>query len=149
MKNLIIFLSLFYSLSSWSASITEQAAIDKLNQFFELLDFKVYKKENISQILTDDFQIFEMGKPWDMDEFDVFINDASKTTISTDWTLSDYKVSIDDNSAHISYVNNGVFSTINNETIYSYWLESVYMIVENDQLKLKFLQSDLINREIE
>ena len=148
MKNLIIFLSLFYSLSS-SASITEQAAIDKLNQFFELLDFKVYKKENISQILTDDFQIFEMGKPWDMDEFDVFINDASKTTISTDWTLSDYKVSIDDNSAHISYVNNGVFSTTNNETIYSYWLESVYMIVENDQLKLKFLQSDLINREIE
>ena len=148
MKNLIIFLSLFFSLSS-SASITEQAAIDKLNQFFELLDFKVYKKENISQILTDDFQIFEMGKPWDMDEFDVFINDASKTTISTDWTLSDYKVSIDDNSAHISYVNNGVFSTTNNETIYSYWLESVYMVVENDQLKLKFLQSDLINREIE
>ena len=90
-----------------------------------------------------------MGKPWDMDEFDVFINDASKTTISTDWTLSDYKVSIDDNSAHISYVNNGVFSTTNNETIYSYWLESVYMMVENDQLKLKFLQSDLINREIE
>ena len=149
MKNLIIFLSLFYSLSSWSASITEQAAIDKLNQFFELLDFKVYKKENISQILTDDFQIFEMGKPWDMDEFDVFINDASKTTISTDWTLSDYKVSIDDNSVHISYVNNGVFSTTNNETIYSYWLESVYMVVENNQLKLKFLQSDLINREIE
>ena len=149
MKNLIIFLSLFYSLSSWPASITEQAAIDKLNQFFELLDFKVYKKENISQILTDDFQIFEMGKPWDMDEFDVFINDASKTTISTYWTLSDYKVSIDDNSAHISYVNNGVFSTTNNETIYSYWLESVYMVVENNQLKLKFLQSDLINREIE
>ena len=149
MKNLIIFFSLFYSLSSWSSSITEQAVIDKLNQFFELLDFKVYKKENISQILTDDFQIFEMGKPWDMDEFDVFINDASKTTISTDWTLSDYKVSIDDNSAHISYVNNGVFSTTNNETIYSYWLESVYMVVENDQLKLKFLQSDLINREIE
>tara|TARA_B100000965_G_scaffold6139_1_gene4796 strand:+ start:222 stop:671 length:450 start_codon:yes stop_codon:yes gene_type:complete len=149
MKNLIIFLSLFYSLSSWSASITEQAAIDKLNQFFELLDFKVYKKENISQILTDDFQIFEMGKPWDMDEFDVFINDASKKTISTNWTLSDYKVSIDDNSAHISYVNNGVFSTTNNETIYSYWLESVYMVVENDQLKLKFLQSDLITREIE
>ena len=148
MKNLIIFLSLFYSLSS-SASITEQAAIDKLNQFFELLDFKVYKKENISQILTDDFQIFEMGKPWDMDEFDVFINDASKTTISTNWTLSDYKVSIDDNSVHISYVNNGVFSTTNNETIYSYWLESVYMVVENNQLKLKFLQSDLINREIE
>ena len=149
MKNLIIFFSLFYSLSSWSSSITEQAVIDKLNQFFELLDFKVYKKENISQILTDDFQIFEMGKPWDMDEFDVFINDASKTTISTYWTLSDYKVSIDDNSAHISYVNNGVFSTTNNETIYSYWLESVYMVVENDQLKLKFLQSDLINREIE
>tara|TARA_B100001057_G_C22869411_1_gene958117 strand:+ start:3265 stop:3714 length:450 start_codon:yes stop_codon:yes gene_type:complete len=149
MKNLIIFLSLFYSLSSWSASITEQAAIDKLNQFFELLDFKVYKKENISQILTDDFQIFEMGKPWDMDEFDVFINDASKTTISTNWTLSDYKVSIDDNSVHISYVNNGVFSTTNNETIYSYWLESVYMVVENNQLKLKFLQSDLINREVE
>jgi hypothetical protein len=27
-------------------------------------------------------------------------------------------------------------------------MESVYMVVENGELKLKFLQSDLINREI-
>ena len=131
----------------WSDSITEKEAISKLNQFFNLLDIEIYQKEKILTILTDDFQIFEMGKAWDMNEFNEFLQEASKTTVSTDWVLSNYVVSIDDNSAHISYVNDGVFKTTDNELIISNWLESVYLVKEGGELKLKFLQSDLVTRE--
>ena len=148
MKKLVILVFIFSSYGSWASSLTEERAISKLNQFFELLDLQVYQKENISKILTNDFHIFEMGKPWDMEEFDIFLQEAAKTTVSTDWVLSEYEVSIDNSSVHISYVNNGIFKTINNETIYSHWLESIYMVLDNGELKLKFLQSDLVDREI-
>ena len=147
MKKLWIFVLIFSSYGSWASSLTEEKAISKLNQFFELLDLEVYQKENISKILTNDFYIFEMGKAWNMDEFDEFILEASKTTISTDWVLSNYVVSLDENSAHISYVNDGVFKTTDNELVISNWLESVYLVKEDGELKLKFLQSDLVSRE--
>ena len=140
-------LTLLVSGGLWSDSITEKEAISKLNQFFNLLDIEIYQKEKILTILTDDFQIFEMGKAWDMNEFNEFLQEASKTTVSTDWVLSNYVVSIDDNSAHISYVNDGVFKTTDNELIISNWLESVYLVKEGGELKLKFLQSDLVTRE--
>ena len=147
MKKIILITSLIISGSLWADSITEKEAISKLNQFFNLLDIEVYQKEKILTILTDDFQIFEMGKTWDMNEFDEFLQEASKTTVSTDWVLSNYVVSIDDNSAHISYINDGVFKTNENELVISNWLESVYLVKAGGELKLKFLQSDLVNRE--
>ena len=148
MKHLTItLLTLLVSGGLWADSITEKEAISKLNQFFNLLDIEIYQKEKILTILTDDFQIFEMGKAWDMNEFDEFLQDASKTTVSTDWVLSNYVVSIDDSSAHISYVNDGVFKTTDDESVISNWLESVYLVKEGGELKLKFLQSDLVNRE--
>ena len=148
MKKLFILISTLISINSSASPITEERAISKLNQFFELLDLEVYRQEDISKILSKDFQIYEMGKPWSMEEFDVFLQEAAKTTVSTDWVLSEYEVSIDNSSVHISYVNNGIFKTINNETIYSHWLESTYMVLDNGELKLKFLQSDLVDREI-
>ena len=41
-----------------------------------------------------------------------------------------------------------VFKTTDNELVISNWLESVYLVKEDGELKLKFLQSDLVNREI-
>ena len=146
-KNIIISLALFLSLNLVTKPISEEEVVFKVNQFFELLDIEAYEKEKISTILTKDFQIFEMGKAWDMDEFDKFIQEASQTTVSTSWILSDYVISVDENSAHVSYRNDGVFQTKNDETIISYWLESVYLVKEEGELKLKFLQSDLVNRE--
>jgi len=147
MKKLFILYALIFYGSLWTESISEEEVISKLNQFFALLDLEVYEKDKVSTILTDDFLIFEMGKAWNMDEFDKFIQEASKTTISTDWVLSNYVVSIDDNSAHISYANDGVFKTTDNELVISNWLESVYLVKEGGELKLKFLQSDLVSRE--
>ena len=148
MKQLTItLLTLIFSFGTWAKSITQEEAISKLNQFFELLDLEFYEKDKVSTVITSDFLIFEMGKAWNMDEFDEFIQEASNTTISTDWVLSNYVVSIDDNSAHISYVNDGVFKTTDNELVISNWLESVYLVKEDGDLKLKFLQSDLVSRE--
>ena len=147
MKKLLLIFGLIISSNSWAEKITEQEVIAKVNQFFELLDIEVYKKEKVLTILTNDFQIFEMGKSWDMNEFDEFLQEASKTTITTDWVLTDFVVSIDENSAHVSYVNDGIFKTIDNELVISNWLESVYLIKEKGELKLKFLQSDLVIRE--
>ena len=147
MKKLFIVYALIFSCSLWTESISKEEVISKLNQFFALLDLEVYEKRKVSTILTDDFLIFEMGKAWNIDEFDQFIQEASKNTISTDWVLSNYVVSIDDNSAHISYVNDGVFKTTDNELVISNWLESVYLVKVGEELKLKFLQSDLVSRE--
>ena len=140
-------LTLIISVNAWAEKINEQEVIAKVKQFFELLDIEVYQKEKVLTILTDDFQIFEMGKPWNMNEFDEFLQEASKTTLTTDWVLSNFVVSIDENSAHVSYVNDGLFKTIDNESVISNWLESVYLVKEKGELKLKFLQSDLVSRE--
>ena len=147
MKKLLLIFGLIISSNSWAEKITEQEVIAKVNQFFELIDIEVYKKEKVLNILTNNFQIFEMGKSWDMNEFDKFLQEASKTIITTDWVLTDFVVSIDENSAHVSYVNDGIFKTIDNELVISNWLESVYLIQEKGELKLKFLQSDLVSRE--
>ena len=140
-------LTLIISVNAGAETINEQEVIAKVNQFFELLDIEVYQKEKVLTILTDDFQIFEMGKSWDMNEFDEFLQEASKTTLTTDWVLTNFVVSIDENSAHVSYVNDGLFKTIDNESVISNWLESVYLVKEKGELKLKFLQSDLVSRE--
>lgn len=140
-------LTLIISVNAWAEKINEQEVIAKVKQFFELLDIEVYQKEKVLTILTDDFQIFEMGKAWDMNEFDEFLQEASKTTLTTDWVLTNFVVSIDENSAHVSYVNDGLFKTIDNESVISNWLESVYLVKEKEELKLKFLQSDLVSRE--
>ena len=148
MKRLILISALLFSFNGYSNEITEAVAIAKLHEFFFLLDVDNYEKEDFSKIVAKDFQIFEVGNNFDLDSFDQFINDATGDIVETDWTLSDFEVTLDDHSAHISYYNKGVFKTKDNESIYSDWMESVYMILEDRELKIKFLQSDLINREI-
>jgi hypothetical protein len=146
---LVSVLLLFWSNAfSQSSAITEDDAIAKLEEFFYLLDVNRYEKEVFSRVITKDFQIFEDGLDLDRETFHDFISEATGTIVETEWVLSNFKVTLNMDSAHITYYNNGVFKTKTNESIYSYWMESVYMVVENGELKLKFLQSDLINREI-
>jgi len=151
MKNIIFTILLILTSNSNAEEflITDEKAIGKLQEFFELLNIQVYDKENLSKIVTSDFHIFEVGNDFDIDSFDSFINEASEVFNETSWELSDFVVSIDNNSAHVSYLNKGLFKTKQNELVHSEWMESVYMVLENDELKLKFLQSDLVNEVIE
>ena len=148
MKKIIALTSLLISFSAFSIEVSEETAIAKLEEFFYLLDVDRYDKEDFSRLITKDFQIFEDGLDLDRQTFHDFISEATGTIIETEWALSDFKVTLNIDSAHITYYNNGVFKTSNNESIYSFWMESVYLIIEEGELKVQFLQSDLVNREI-
>ena len=69
-------------------------------------------------------------------------------TISRKWDLSNWSISIDVNSAHVSYKNNGTFVTsIQGEQVTTnpVWLESGYLVLENDELKIKYFQSEEVS----
>ena len=134
---------------------TEEMIIEHVNEFFNALNIKNYNKDLLSQKVTDDFIIFEMGDKFTLNEFTDFIESAGFLGWeSTEWFLSDFTISIDSNSAHASYLNTGVFVYPNpyapdvllKEN--KQWLESVFIIREGEDLKIKFLQSDEIYSKI-
>ena len=148
MKKIIAFTCFLVSSSAFSIEVSEETAIAKLEEFFYLLDVDRYDKESFFKVTTKDFQIFEDGLDLDRETFHEFIEEATGSIVETDWTLSDFKVTLGTDSAHISYYNNGVFKTADGESIHSFWMESVFLVVEEGELKVQFLQSDIVEREI-
>ena len=153
MKKILSIIAIYFALVSGvtaaESSITNEKAIEKLHEFFRLLNIQIYAKENLAKIVTPDFRIFEVGNDFNLESFDSFISEASETLSETIWELSNFVVSLDDNSAHISYFNNGAFKTNQNEMIRYHWMESVYMVLDGEELKLKFLQSDVVSEVTE
>jgi hypothetical protein len=138
--------------SNTNNNITEKQAISVLKEFFNAIDIDNLGNKLVYDHVTKDFVIYEMGEKYDLGSFlNVIKIHFKKGYVSTDWSLYDFKVSIDNNTAHISYFNKGKFVFIENgvkkeENIL--WMESVYMKYEAEKLKLSFLQSDDISREV-
>ena len=154
MKKLLILLLIpLFSFSQ--EQLTEEMIIDHINEFFNALNIKNYNKTLLSQKVTSDFIIYEMGDKFTLNEFTEFIESAGYLGWeSTEWFLSDFTISIDNNSAHASYVNVGVFIYPNPyapEVLLKenkQWLESIFIVREGENLKIKFLQSDEIYSKI-
>ena len=154
MKKFLIFLLI--PLFSFSQErLTEEMIIDHINEFFSVLNIKNYNKDLLSQKVTSDFIIYEMGDKFTLNEFTDFIESAGYLGWeSTEWFLSDFTISIDSNSAHASYLNTGVFIYPNpyaSDILLKenkQWLESIYVVREGEDLKIKFLQSDEIYSKI-
>ena len=154
MKKFLVFLLIpLFSFSQ--EQLTGEKIIDHINEFFSALNIKNYNKELLRQKVTSDFIIFEMGERFSLDEFANFIESSGFLEWeSTNWVLSDFIVSIDVNSAHVSYLNTGTFIYPNpyKEGVTlkedKKWLESVYIVLEGEELKIKFLQSDDIYSKI-
>ena len=154
MKKLLILLLIpLFSFSQ--EQFTEEMIIDHINEFFNALNIKNYNKTLLSQKVTSDFIIYEMGDKFTLNEFTEFIESAGYLGWeSTEWFLSDFTISIDNNSAHASYVNAGVFIYPNPyapEVLLKenkQWLESIFIVREGENLKIKFLQSDEIYSKI-
>jgi len=126
--------------------------IEVVNRFFEGLKIKNQASKKYLKCVTDDFFIFEMGKKYSMKELVELFQRDDRQWISTDWKLSDFRVSLDENSAHVSYVNTGVFYFNQDGKKFRSdlkWLESVYLVKRGDQWKMKFLQSDDVSRKTE
>ncbi|MDG2461435.1 MAG: hypothetical protein P8M73_11190 [Luminiphilus sp.] len=154
---LILFVSLILvSAPRAQKLVTEEAAMASLEGFFEALSVENYAQGRIDKWVTDDFLIFEMGKAFTWTEFKAFLDGASYGMwISTDWKLSDERVSLTDDSAHISYQNEGEFvypdpdnpgQRIKERNV---WLESAYLVRDQGRLKIKFLQSDNVSQTVE
>jgi len=154
MKKFLIFLLI--PLFSFSQErLTEEMIIDHINEFFNALNIKNYNKTLLSQKVTSDFIIYEMGDKFTLNEFTDFIESAGYLGWeSTDWFLSDFTISIDNNSAHASYLNVGVFIYPNPYAPQvllkenKQWLESIFIVREGEDLKIKFLQSDEIYSKV-
>jgi hypothetical protein len=154
MKKFLIFLLI--PLFSFSQErLTEEMITDHINEFFNVLNIKNYDKDLLSQKVTSDFIIYEMGDKFTLNEFTDFIESGGYLGWeSTEWFLSDFTVSIDSNSAHASYLNTGVFIYPNpyaSDILLKenkQWLESIFVVREGEDLKIKFLQSDEIYSKI-
>ncbi|MBA03605.1 MAG: hypothetical protein CMQ36_06175, partial [Gammaproteobacteria bacterium] len=60
MKQLTVLLAIFLFFGCTEEDrLTEQQAIDKVEDFFRLLDVDVYDSEMIQKEITQDFRIFE------------------------------------------------------------------------------------------
>ena len=148
MKKFTCALSLLICLNAYSYEVSEETAIAKIEEFFYLLDIERYDREEFSNVVTEDFQIFEDGLDLDLDSFHQFVTEATSSIVETEWTLSDFKVTLGTDSAHVSYYNNGIFKTADGESVHSFWMESVFLVIEEGELKVQFLQSDIVEREI-
>ena len=153
-KKFLIFL-LIPLFSITQEQLTEEMIVDHINEFFNALNIKNYNKELLSQKVTSDFIIYEMGDKFTLNEFTDFIESAGYLGWkSTEWFLSDFTISMDKNSAHASYLNIGVFIYPNpyaSDVLLKenkQWLESVYIVREGEDLKIKFLQSDEIYSKV-
>ena len=154
MKKFLIFLLIpLFSFSQ--EQLTEEMIIDHINKFFNALNIKNYNKTLLSQKVTSDFIIYEMGDKFTLNEFTDFIESAGYLGWeSTEWFLSDFTISIDNNSAHASYLNVGVFIYPNPYAPQvllkenKQWLESIFIVREGEDLKIKFLQSDEIYSKV-
>jgi hypothetical protein len=133
---------------------TEEEAKKVLIDFFDNLDFENYQRRSFNKIITNDFHIYEIGKHMSRDEFFDFVenNRSSSSIISQDWSLSDFQISTVNETAHIAYRNEGTFISKNNlgveEVLKINWLESAYFVYENGLLKIKFLHSQEISKEL-
>ncbi len=150
-KTLLISLLVFIILGcNPQNKITEDQAKSVLNSFFTALNVKNYNCEELGELVTDDFMIYEMEKTFTLNQFCEFVDGARVNMKSTDWVLSDFTVSTDFNSVHIYYRNKGRFVSVDEEgqeiIINKEWLESVYIVRDNGVLKIKFLFSDDINQ---
>ena len=151
MKNIFTTLTIILILSNLSCNsvdnslkITEDQVKETVGNFFASIE--VGSELNTNDYITDDFKIVELGGPYTLDEFWALIAESQgeNITISRKWDLSNWSISIDVNSAHVSYKNNGTFVTSiegKEVTTNPVWLESGYLVLENDELKIKYFQS--------
>ncbi len=146
-----IFLMLGCTVSSTKNSeMAEQQVIQVMERFFEILDVDNYERNLLEEVVTEDFKIFEAGEVMDIERFHAFVThvDPNVAPLSeTSWTLSEFDISLDNNSAHVSYINRGIFKHGDEMKAKLHWMESAYLIKQADNYKIRFLNSNVVSRD--
>ena len=138
--------------STKNSEIAEQHIIQTLERFFEVLDVDNYEQNLLEEVVTEDFKIFEAGEVMDIERFHAFVThvDPNVAPLSeTSWTLSEFDISLDNDSAHVSYINRGIFKHGDEMTATLHWMESAYLIKQTGGYKIKFLNSNVVSRDFD
>lgn len=123
--------------------------IQAVEAFFIALSDAPDKPLALEGVVTDDLIVFEMGEVFDLAAFYAMAGSAGTVFTAMQWSLSDFTVSGNGEFAHVSYRNDGRFIYTDGNELVSYWLESALVVRDGDIWKLKFLQSDLVTRELQ
>lgn len=127
-------------------NISEQEVNNTLETLFETIDNDI---DRFSDVVTDDFFIFENSRKYTRDEFVDYVKSFGEFEAKR--SFEDVVIDTDKNSAHLSLKQHGEFIVTTPEgkiqMIFD-WLESVYMVKEQEQLKVKFYFSEAINDTI-
>ena len=155
MKKIFTTLTIILILSNLSCNsidnsnkITEDQVKQTVSNFFASIE--IGSELNTTDYITDDFKIVELGGPYTLDEFWALIAESQgeNIAVSRKWNLSNWSISIDINSAHVSYKNNGTFVTSvegQEVTTNPVWLESGYLVLIDGKLKIKYFQSEEVS----
>jgi hypothetical protein len=123
--------------------------IQAVEAFFTALSDASGKPLKLEGVVTDDFIVFEMGEVFDLEAFYALVGSAGTVFTAMRWSLSDFTVSGNGEFAHVSYRNDGRFVYTDGNELVSHWLESALLVRDGSLWKLKFLQSDLVTRELQ
>ncbi|WP_289054354.1 DUF4440 domain-containing protein [Carboxylicivirga marina] len=128
--------------------ISESDVINVVEGFFDAIDVENDNPVLLDSYLTKDFILYEAGKKMNKGEMLEFF--ASFPIVKSSWELDDFRISIDENSAHVSLFNTGNFTvqtdSMEVQQVFK-WLESAYLVKEDNVLKIKFYFSDNISIE--
>lgn len=147
MKKLILTITMsFFMACNMPENISDQEANNTLDTLFEIVDNDI---DRFGDIVTDDFFIFENSRTYTKDEFVDYVKSFGEFEAKR--SFEDVVIDTDQNSAHLSLKQHGEFIVTTPEgkiqMIFD-WLESVYMVKEQEQLKVKFYFSEVVNDTI-
>ena len=142
MKKLLLIFGLLIISCQTPSKISNEEVMETFNSFFEVLDEDL---DNFDTWVTDDFYIFENSRKYSTSEFIEFVK--SFDIIDSKRAFEDIKIETDHNSAHITLRQFGEFKVNTTDGVVKLnfeWLESAYLIKENDSLKFQFYFSEAI-----
>ena len=138
--------------STKNSEMAEQQIIQTMERFFEVLDVDNYEQNLLEEVVTEDFKIFEAGEVMDIERFHAFVThvDPNVAPLSeTSWKLSEFDISLDNDSAHVSYINRGIFKHGDEMTAKLHWMESAYLVKQANGYRIRFLNSNVISRDFD
>ena len=147
MKEIILTITIsFFMACNMPENISDQEANSTLDTLFEIVDQDI---DRFGDIVTDDFFIFENSRTYTKYEFVDYVKSFGEFEAKR--SFEDVVIDTDQNSAHLSLKQHGEFIVTTPEgkiqMIFD-WLESVYMVKEQEQLKVKFYFSEVVNDTI-
>ena len=150
MKNLVLVLLACFFFASCKpktqSDVSAELAIDTLEAFYSNLDVDTFGTTAWSEIVTSDFKVFEAGKQMDLDGFLEYAK-PSEDLAETNWEFSALDIRPDRSSTHISFINDGFFKHSNLEVKVK-WMESALLVKDDGKLKVRFLNSNLLDRQV-